>query len=108
MCAETGGSHGVSKRFSGEVVKPQWKAAELNVRNTERLAQERYKRDKTVTPWFARTVAPVAAQEAAPAGQVSQLAGVPNDIKRRKVTLPSCTRCVVDWPLQDEGLEARI
>ena len=76
--------------FSGEVVDEAAvaKAAELKaIRNTERLAQERYKRDKTVTPWFARTVAPVAAQEAAPAGQVSQLAGVPNDIKRRKVTI---------------------
>ena len=76
--------------FSGEVVDEAAvaKAAELKaIRNTERLAQERYKRDKTVTPWFARTVAPVAAQEAAPAGQVSQLAGVPNDIKKRKVTI---------------------
>ena len=58
----------LNKRFfSDEVVNEAAvaRAAELKaIRNTERLAQERHKRDKTVTPWFARTISPVAAEDA--------------------------------------------
>ena len=47
------------------------RAAELKaIGNTERLAQERHSVIRQL-PWFARTISPVAAEDAAPAGQVS-------------------------------------
>jgi hypothetical protein len=64
------------------------KAAEAKeLKNAHRIEQEHFVRDKTVTPWTARTTSPAAAVPEAPPGQVAQLAGIPNAIKSRVATI---------------------
>ena len=76
-----------SLNFSTEGEADEVALAEKAANNAMRIEQNHFVRDSTVTPWTARTISPVAQESNATDGQLAQLAGIPNAIKERTVTI---------------------